>query len=188
MFDSSAIEFAVKQLLLAIGDDPERPGLKETPARVAKMYRDIFSGVGISPEEELKVYAIENQDEMILVKDIPFYSMCEHHLLPFWGTVSIAYIPNNNLITGFSSLIRVVENFAHRPQVQERMATEIADFLMKKLKPLGVIVVIEARHLCIAMQGVRKEASHTISSAMRGVMRKTATRMEALSLLGKRER
>ena len=183
--DSKAIESAVLELLKAIGDDPNRAGLKDTPARVAKMFTEIFAGVGVSPEEDFKLYRIDNQDEMILMKDIPFYSVCEHHLLPFWGTVSIAYIPNNNLITGFSNLIRVVDNFARRLQVQERMATEIADFLVDKLKPMGVIVIIEARQMCIAMQGERKEASKTISSAMRGVMRKTATRMEALSLLSK---
>jgi GTP cyclohydrolase I len=123
---------------------------------------------------------------MILVKDIPFHSMCEHHLLPFWGKVSIAYIPDNNRITGFSSLIKVVENFAHRPQLQEKMATDIADFLMKNLKPLGVLVVIEANHMCISMQGEKKEESRTVSSAMRGVMRKTATRMEAFALISKK--
>lgn len=181
-----AIEEAVKELLTAIGENPNRPGLKDTPSRVAKMYTEIFSGVGVSPEEDFKMYHIENQDEMILVKDIPFYSICEHHLLPFWGTVSIAYIPNNNMITGFSNLIKVVENFARRPQVQERMATDIADFLNNKLKPMGVMVIIEARQMCIAMQGANKENSITISSAMRGVMRKTATRMEALSLLNKK--
>lgn len=183
--DTKAIEKSVYDLLTAIGEDPERQGLKQTPRRVAKMYAEIFSGVETKPEVEFKLYHIDNQDEMILMKDIPFYSMCEHHLLPFWGTVSIAYLPSNNQVTGFSNLIRVVESFARRPQVQERMATEIADFLMANLKPLGVMVIIEAQQMCLEMQGVKKGQAKTISSAMRGAMRKTATRLEALNLLGK---
>jgi len=183
--DTKAIESAVRQILTAIGEDPDRQGLKNTPKRVAKMYGEIFSGVGVDPEISIKLYHLENQDEMILMKDIPFYSMCEHHLIPFWGTVSIAYIPSNNQVTGFSNLVKVVENFAHRPQVQERMATDIADFLMKMLKPMGVIVIVEAQHMCICMQGVKKEGTKTLSSAMRGAFRKTVTRMEALSLLNK---
>lgn len=183
--DTKAIESAVRQILTAIGEDPDRQGLKNTPKRVAKMYGEIFSGVGVDPEVSIKLYHLENQDEMILMKDIPFYSMCEHHLIPFWGTVSIAYIPSNNQVTGFSNLVKVVENFAQRPQVQERMATDIADFLMKMLKPMGVIVVVEAQHMCVCMQGVKKEGTKTLSSAMRGAFRKTVTRMEALSLLNK---
>ncbi len=183
--DTSKIENAVRQLLLAIGENPDRQGLKNTPKRVAKMYKEIFSGVGIAPEVDFKLYHLENHDEMILIKDIQFYSMCEHHLIPFWGTVSIAYIPLNNKVTGFANLVKVVETFAHRPQVQERMTTDIADFLMKMLKPMGVIVIIEAQHMCISMQGVKKEGTKTITSAMRGAFRKTATRMEALSLLNK---
>lgn len=183
--DLKKIEKSIRDVLIAIGEDPDRPGLKDTPARVAQMYREIFAGIGVSPESEFKTYTTENQDEMILIKDIPFYSMCEHHLLPFWGKVSIAYIPGKNRITGFSTLIRVVENFARRPQLQERMATEIADFLVKMLQPLGILVVIEANQMCIAMRGHRKEKSRTVSSAMRGMMRKTATRMEAFALLSK---
>ena len=184
--DRTAIEQGIRQILIAIGEDPDRQGLKNTPSRVAQMYEEIFSGVGVDPEVDFKLYHLENQDEMILMKDIPFYSMCEHHLIPFWGTVSFAYIPLNNQITGFSNLVKVVENFAHRPQIQERMATDIADFLMKMLKPMGVIVIIEAQHMCICMQGVKKEGTRTISSAMRGAMRKTATRIEALNLLNKK--
>lgn len=183
--DLKAIESAVRQILIAIGENPDRQGLKDTPARVALMYQEIFSGIGASPGEQFKIYDTENQDEMILVKDIPFHSMCEHHLLPFTGKVSIAYIPNNNKITGFSNLVKVVENLARRPQLQERMATEIADFLVKELKPLGILVVIEASHICVTMRGVRKEGTKMVTSSMRGVMRKTATRMEALSLLSK---
>jgi GTP cyclohydrolase I len=184
--DTKAIESAIRQILTAIGENPDRPELANTPARVAKMYAEIFEGVGEPPEKEFHLYRIENMDEMILVKDIPFYSMCEHHLLPFWGTVSIAYIPNDNQVTGFANLLRVVESFARRPQIQERMGTQIADFLMQHLKPMGVMVIIEANHMCIAMRGPRKENSRTISSAIRGAFRKTATRLEALALLGKR--
>ena len=183
--DAKAIEEAIRQILVAIGEDPDRQGLKNTPKRVARMYGEIFSGVGVDPEVSIKLYHLENQDEMILMKDIPFYSMCEHHLIPFWGTVSIAYIPSNNQVTGFSNLVKVVENFARRPQVQERMATDIADFLMKMLKPMGVIVIVEAQHMCVCMQGVKKEGTRTITSAMRGALRKNVTRMEALSLLNK---
>ncbi|MBC8205145.1 GTP cyclohydrolase I FolE [bacterium] len=183
--DKDTITRAVRDIIKAIGENPDRPGLKDTPKRVAEMYEEVLSGIGAAPEEKLKIYHTENQDEMIVVKRIPFHSMCEHHLLPFFGHVSIAYIPNNNKITGFSSLIRVVESFARRLQLQERMATEIADFLVEKLAPLGVLVVIEAKQMCISMRGVRKEDSETITSAMRGVMRKTATRMEAFALLSK---
>ena len=183
--NKAAIEKAVKDILLAIGEDPERQGLIDTPKRVAEMYEEIFSGMNVDPQENFHTYHTENQDEMILIKDIPFHSMCEHHLLPFYGKVSIAYIPDNNRITGFSTLIKVIENFARKPQLQERMATDIADFLMEKLKPLGILVVIEANQLCIAMRGLRKHDSATVTSAMRGVMRKTATRMEAFSLLSK---
>jgi len=180
--DIPAIENAVRQILIAIGEDPDRQGLNSTPARVAKMFQEIFSGVGVDPEVTFKLYHLENQDEMILMKDIPFYSMCEHHLIPFWGRVNIAYIPSNNQVTGFSNLVKVVESFAHRPQVQEQMTTDIADFLMKMLKPMGVIVIIEAQHMCICMQGVKKEGSKTVTSAMRGAFRKTITRLEALNL------
>ncbi len=183
--DKQAIEKAIRDILNAIGEDPDRQGLKDTPARVAEMYEEIFSGINVAPEERFHTYHTENQDEMILIKEIPFHSMCEHHLLPFWGKVSIAYIPDNNRITGFSTLIKVIENFARRPQLQERMATDIADFLMEKLRPLGVLVVIEANQMCIAMRGLRKHDSTTVTSAMRGVMRKPATRMEAFSLLSK---
>lgn len=177
---------AVKELILAIGEDPEREGLKETPRRVADMYEEVFSGIGQEIEPEIAVYTTKNQDEMILLRDVPFYSMCEHHLLPFYGTVSIAYIPNNNRITGFSSLARVVERMARRPQLQERMTTEIAETLMKVLQPLGVFVVIRAQHLCMTMRGVKKVGAWTVTSSMRGIMRKQPTRFEALSLMGEK--
>ena len=147
------------------------------------MYRDIFSGVGEDPVETLSLFTSENHDEMIVIKDIPFYSMCEHHLLPFWGHVSIGYIPGNDKVTGFSSLVRLVETVAKRQQLQERMTTTLADVIEQKLKPLGVMVVIKARQLCIAMQGVKKENCETITSAQRGYLRKQITRIEALNLM-----
>lgn len=184
--DQQRIRSAIRELILAIGDDPDREGLERTPERVAEMYSEIFSGIGSEIEPEIAIYTTKNQDEMILLKDIPFYSMCEHHLLPFFGTVSIAYIPNNNRITGFSSLARVVDRMAHRPQLQERMTTEIADTLMQVLQPLGIFVIIRAQHLCMSMRGIKKEGAWTVTSSMRGIMRKEATRLEALSLMGER--
>ena len=180
--DEEKIMRGVKLLLEGIGEDPEREDLQRTPGRVARMYSDIFSGVGVAPEEKVSLYTSENHDEMIVVKDIPFYSMCDHHLLPFWGHVSISYIPGNNQVTGFSSLVRLVDIVAKRPQIQERMTTELADALVKRLQPLGVMVVIKARQLCIAMQGVKRENCETITSAQRGYLRKQITRIEALNL------
>lgn len=181
--DSRAIEQAVHQLLQAIGEDPGREGLRDTPCRVARMYQEILSGMDADPIEELKVYTAKNEDEMILVKDINFHSLCEHHLLPFFGKVHIAYIPRNNKITGFSSLVKVVEAMAKRLQLQERLAADIADLLMKKLKPLGVLVVVEAEHLCLTMRGVKKPGSSVVTSAIRGGMKRESTRLEALSLI-----
>lgn len=177
---------AVRELILAIGENPEREGLQFTPRRVAEMFEEIFSGVGVEVEPEIAIFTTENQDEMILMRDIPFYSMCEHHLLPFWGTVAIAYIPNNNRITGFSSLARVVELMARRPQLQERMTTDIAEMLMRVLHPLGVFVVIKAQHLCTTMRGVKKAGAWSVTSSMRGAMRREATRLEALMLMGEK--
>ncbi|MFH1862821.1 MAG: GTP cyclohydrolase I FolE [bacterium] len=184
--DQERIRRAVKEIIIAIGEDPEREGLQNTPQRVAEMFTEIFSGIDVQIEKEIAVYTTKNQDEMILVRDIPFYSMCEHHLLPFWGFVSVAYIPDNNCITGFSSLVRVVDTMSRRPQLQERMTTEIAEALMRVLKPLGVFVVIRAQHMCMAMRGVKKTGAWTVTSSMRGIMRKEATRLEALSLMGER--
>ncbi|RJP81331.1 MAG: GTP cyclohydrolase I FolE [Candidatus Zixiibacteriota bacterium] len=186
-FDRERIKTAVRELLLAIGEDPDREGLERTPERVAETFQEIFAGVGVEVEPEIAVFTTENQDEMILMRDIPFYSMCEHHLLPFWGTVSIAYIPDNNRITGFSSLGRVVELSARRPQLQERMTTDIAEMLMRVLKPLGVFVIIKAQHLCTSMRGVKKAGALTVTSSMRGIMRKEATRLEALMLMDGKE-
>ncbi|MBU0519443.1 GTP cyclohydrolase I FolE [bacterium] len=184
--DKDRIARAVKEIILAIGEDPEREGMLKTPERVAEMFAEIFAGIGQDIETDIAVYTTSNQDEMIVMRDISFFSMCEHHLLPFFGTVSIAYIPDNNRITGFSALARVVDSMAKRPQLQERMTTEIADALVKVLKPLGVFVIMRAQHLCVSMRGVKKAGTWTVTSAMRGIMRKEATRLEALSLMGER--
>lgn len=182
--DEERIISAVREVLIAIGEDPDREGLRRTPERVARMYADILSEVNADVSEKVSLFTSENHDEMIVVKDIPFYSMCEHHLLPFWGHVSISYIPGNNKVTGFSSLVRLVDAVAKRPQLQERMTTQLADVIEKRLQPLGVMVVIKARHLCIAMQGVKRENCETITSAQRGYLRKQITRIEALNLIG----
>jgi GTP cyclohydrolase I len=181
--DSLRIQRAVKELLLAVGEDPNREGLLDTPCRVARMYEEVLAGMHADPIDELRVYTAKNEDEMILVKDISFHSMCEHHLLPFFGKVHIAYIPRGNKITGFSSLVKVVEAMAKRLQLQERLAADIADLLMKKLKPLGVLVVVEAEHLCLTMRGVKKPGSSVVTSAIRGGMKRESTRLEALSLI-----
>ncbi len=181
--DRKKIEKAVKIMLKAIGEDMNRDGLKDTPRRVAEMYEEIFAGVKQDPKKQLKTYRTKNEDEMILIKDIPFYSVCEHHLLPFFGKAHIVYIPKENKITGFSSLVRVIDIMAKRPLLQERLTHEIADFLMMNLKPMGVLVVIEAEHLCLSMIGVKKPGTLTITSAIRGVMQSAATRAEAFSLI-----
>lgn len=177
------IEEAVKVILKAIGEDLNRDGLKDTPRRIADMYEEIFAGIGKDPLRELKTYTAKNEDEMIIIKDIPFYSVCEHHLLPFFGKAHVVYIPENNRITGFSSMVRVIDVMAKRPLVQERLTHEIADFFMKYLKPMGVLVVIEAEHLCLSMIGVKKPGTRTVTSAIRGVMKSAATRAEAFSLI-----
>ena len=182
MVDRDKIETAVRMLLEAVGEDPQRLGLRETPQRVAEMFAEIFSGVGRNPEDELKIFTAEHH-EMIIHRDIPFYSMCEHHLLPFWGFASIAYIPKDSMVTGFSSLARIVRVLAQRLQLQETMATGIADAIMHKLKPMGVFVVIRAQHLCLMMRGEKVHGSWTITSAVRGVMTSQATRLEALHLM-----
>lgn len=177
------IEKAVVSILKAIGENPERDGLKDTPRRIADMYEEIFAGVKRDPKKELKTYTAKNEDEMIIVKDIPFYSVCEHHLLPFYGKAHIVYIPKNNRITGFSSLVRVIDIMAKRPIVQERLTHEVADFLMAYLKPMGVLVIIEAEHLCLSMIGVKKPGTVIVTSAIRGAMKRAATRAEAFSLI-----
>ena len=181
-FDLERIERAVREILVAIGEDPDREGLKDTPRRVAKMYQEVLSGYQDLPENHLVLFT-EKYDEMIIVKDIPVYSMCEHHMLPFFGKAHVAYIPGENKVTGLSKLARIVDVYAKRLQLQERMTEQIADAIMEKLKAKGVMVVIEAQHLCMIMRGVKKPGSYTVTSAVKGVMRKEPTRMEALFLI-----
>ena len=182
--DKKKIERAVRDILTAIGEDPRRSDLKDTPKRVAEMYEEILGGTGTNPEKELEVVFEKDHDEIILLKNIPLYSVCEHHMLPFIGKAHVAYIPSNNRVTGLSKLARVVDSFSRRLQVQERLTTDIADTIMKKLKPKGVLVVIEAEHLCMSMRGVKKPGVLTVTSAVRGVFRKNEkTRSEALALI-----
>jgi GTP cyclohydrolase I len=186
--DEARAAAAVRELLLAVGEDPDRPGLQETPARVARAYAETFAGLWQDPYEVLATTFDEDHDEMVLVKDIPMYSTCEHHLVPFHGMAHVGYIPGaDGRVTGLSKLARLVEVYARRPQVQERMTRQIADALFEVLKPQGVIVVIEAEHLCMAMRGVRKPGSTTVTSAVRGIFRDSAaTRAEAMSLVMRR--
>jgi GTP cyclohydrolase I len=178
------VKSAIKMILEEIDPDAERPDLAKTPDRVAKMYEEIFSGAHLKPEDALEVLLTEQHDEIVIVKDIPIYSMCEHHMLPFYGKAHVGYIPKNNRITGLSKLARVADLLAKRLQVQERLTASIADLVMKKLKPYGVIVVIEAEHLCMIMRGVKKPGSYTVTSAVRGVFKTNEkTRAEALSLI-----
>ena len=170
-------------LLEGIGENPDREGLKRTPQRIAEFYEDAMSGVGIEKAPELKLYQVENNEEMIIVRDIAFFSLCEHHLLPFFGKAHICYIPKNNRTTGFSALARIVEDLSKRPQIQERLTSEIANLIEEKLSPLGLLVAMEAEHLCMTMRGVKKPGSKTITSAIRGGMRRDATRAEAFALL-----
>jgi GTP cyclohydrolase IA len=183
--DTGRIERAVREILLAIGEDPDRDGLAETPARVARAYTEQFSGLAQRPEDVLATVFDANYDELILVRDIEVYSTCEHHLVPFFGFAHVGYIPNEKgQITGLSKLARLVDVYARRPQVQERMTSQIADALMTVLEPRGVLVVIEAEHLCMSMRGVRKPGAKTVTSAVRGSMRDSdRTRAEAMSLL-----
>lgn len=185
MLNEAKIQNAVKSIIEAIGEDPEREGLVGTPKRVAEMYGELFAGLIADPREELKVAYEQGHREMVIVRDIPFYSMCEHHLLPFYGTVDVGYIPDvTGRIVGISKLARVVEIIARRPQVQERMTTEIADAIMDGLRPSGVAVVIQAEHLCMIMRGVKKPGSNIITSAIRGVFfNKAASRAEFFSLI-----
>jgi len=184
MVDQKKIEKAVKEILKAIGDNPNRAGIKDTPKRVGRMYAELFSGLSKDPGKEVSVFHEEDHEEMVMVKNIPFYSMCEHHLVPFFGKAHVVYIPNKGRVTGLSKLVRVIEGFAKRPQVQERLTSQIADCLMKRLKPQGVMIVIEAEHLCMSMRGVKKPGAVTTTSAVRGVLQKNAkTRSEALSLI-----
>ena len=182
--DKLRIEMAVREILLAIGENPDREGLKETPRRVANMYEEIFAGLEEDPRRHVKVFNEESPDEMVVVRDIPFYSMCEHHLLPFIGKAHIAYIPKDGRIIGLSKLARIVGSFAKRPQLQERLTSQVADFLEEVLQPRGVAVVVEAEHLCMSMRGARAAGALTKTSALRGGMKSDArTRNEVMKLL-----
>lgn len=189
-FDQDRAEKAVRELLLACGEDPDRDGLRETPARVARAYREMFSGLYIDPDTVLDKVFDESHDELILITDIPMFSTCEHHLVPFHGVAHVGYIPSDDgKVTGLSKLARLVDLYARRPQVQERLTSQIADALMRKLEPRGVIVVVEAEHLCMAMRGIRKPGARTTTSAVRGVLKSSATsRAEALDLINGRSR
>jgi GTP cyclohydrolase I len=184
LIDHERIERAIREILLAIGEDPEREGLAQTPARVARSYAEIFAGMGQRPEDVLTTSFEIGHEELILVRDIEVYSTCEHHLVPFHGVAHVGYIPGHDgRVTGLSKLARLVDVYARRPQVQERMTTQIADALTENLKPLGVLVVIECEHMCMSMRGVRRPGSRTITSAVRGQMRDPATRAEAMGLV-----
>ncbi|MFL4475598.1 GTP cyclohydrolase I FolE [Paeniglutamicibacter sp. MACA_103] len=182
--DLLRIENAVREILHAIGEDPFRDGLVETPKRVAKAYAEFFAGLHQDPADHLSTTFDIEHDELVLVKDIPFYSTCEHHLVPFHGTAHVGYIPGpEGKVTGLSKLARLVEVFARRPQVQERLTTQIVDSLMEHLSPRGAIVVVECEHMCMSMRGVRKPGAKTVTSAVRGQLREPATRAEAMSLI-----
>lgn len=184
--DLKRIEAAVKEILEAVGEDPNRPGLVETPKRVARMYEEIFAGLKKDPREHAKIFN-ENHEEMVLVKDIQFSSMCEHHLVPFFGVAHIAYLPKNGRVIGLSKLARILEDISKRPQLQERITSEVADILMESLDPRGVIVVLEAEHMCMAIRGVKKQGAKTVTSAVRGLFKTDVkSRTEVLNLISNR--
>ncbi|MFD3515875.1 GTP cyclohydrolase I FolE [Streptomyces sp. NPDC058657] len=184
VFDEKRAENAVRELLIAVGEDPDREGLRATPGRVARAYKEIYAGLWQKPEDVLTTTFDLGHDEMVLVKDIEVMSSCEHHLVPFHGVAHVGYIPSaDGKITGLSKLARLVDVFARRPQVQERLTTQVADSLMEILEPRGVIVVVECEHMCMTMRGVRKPGAKTITSAVRGQLRDPATRAEAMSLI-----
>jgi GTP cyclohydrolase I len=190
VFDQARAECAVRELLLACGEDPDREGLRETPGRVARAYRELFAGLFIEPDSVLAKTFDESHEELVLVTDIPMYSVCEHHLLPFHGVAHVGYIPNEKgRVTGLSKLARLVDLYARRPQVQERLTSQVADALVRRLSPRGVIVVVEAEHLCMGMRGVRKPGSRTTTSAVRGQLRDSvSSRAEAIELIRARDR
>lgn len=183
-YDEHGVERAVRDLLIAIGEDPERDGLRETPARMARAYDEIFSGMREDPGAHLEKVFDVGHEEMVLVRDIPMYSVCEHHLLPFHGHAHVAYLPGEQgRVTGLSKIARLVEGYARRPQVQERLTAQVADALVQRLGARGVLVVVEAEHLCMSMRGVNRPGASTLTSAVRGLLRDPATRAEAMSLL-----
>ncbi|MDR0469286.1 MAG: GTP cyclohydrolase I FolE [Peptococcaceae bacterium] len=184
--DEQMVKESVRMFLTAIGEDPDREGLLETPGRIANMVKEVFAGIGADPGEHLVRTFDENHEEMVLVSNIPMYSFCEHHLLPFFGKAHVAYIPHRGKVTGISKLARVVDGYSRRPQIQERLTGQIADAVMEKLQPYGVMVVIEAEHLCMTIRGVNKPGARTTTSATRGIFRtEAATRAEALALIKK---
>ena len=185
--DIKKIEKGVRLIIEGIGEDPGRPGLRSTPARVAEMYSEIFSGIAADTAELLAPMKGESHDELVMVRDIPFYSVCEHHLVPFFGKAHIAYVPGAGKIVGISALAKALEALAKRPQVQERLTTQLADLIVSRLRPRGAMVVIDAEHLCMSMRGVKKPGSRVVTSAVRGIFRtKESTRMEMLELLRER--
>lgn len=185
--DYPRIERAVREIIEAIGENPEREGLKETPARVARMYGEIFAGLHLDVQDSIRVFNEPDHDEMILVRDIPFYSMCEHHLLPFIGKAHVVYIPKDGRILGLSKIARIVDVMSKQPQLQERLTSQIADTLIRAVDPLGVAVVVEAEHLCMTMRGIRKPGALTVTSALRGLCKKDArSRAEVMSLIHSR--
>lgn len=181
--DTERVAAAVREILLGVGEDPDREGLRDTPMRVARAYTEIFDGMAADPAEILSTTFDLGHDEMVLVRDIEVWSTCEHHLLPFTGVAHVAYIPSHGRITGLSKLARLVDAFAKRPQVQERLTSQVADALVEHLQPQGVMVVVECEHLCMTMRGVRKPGAKTVTSAVRGVMAHPATRAEAMGLI-----
>jgi GTP cyclohydrolase I len=182
--DSVRIEKAVREILIALGEDPDRDGLQDTPARVARAYAEQFAGLGQSPEDVLTTVFDVDHDEMVLVRDIEVYSTCEHHLVPFHGVAHVGYIPSHEgKVTGLSKLARLVDIYARRPQVQERLTTEIVEALVRHLNPRGAIVVVECEHMCMSMRGIRKPGAKTVTSAVRGQLHDPATRAEAMSLI-----
>lgn len=184
IMDKKRIENAIREILDAVGEDVSREGLKETPRRVADMYAEIFDGLKQDPKKHVKIFAEEDNNGLVIVRDIPLYSICEHHLLPFFGVAHIAYLPKNGKIIGLSKLARIVNTFAKRPQLQERIGANVADFLEKNLDPLGVAVIIQAEHLCMTMRGVKSAGAKTQTSALRGTIKTDfKTRSEVLSLL-----
>lgn len=184
MVDKERVKAAVREILIAIGENPDREGLVETPDRVARMYEEIFAGLHQHPKDLVKVFQEENHEEMVLVKDIPLYSICEHHLLPFVGVAHVVYIPKKGKIMGLSKLARIVDLVAKKPQLQERLSSEVANVIMETIDPLGVAVVVEAEHLCMTMRGIKKPGSKTVTSALRGIIKTDArTRSEVMSLI-----
>ena len=187
MIDKERVKAAVREILIAIGENPDREGLLETPDRVARMYEEIFAGLHKDPRDEVKIFQEENHEEMVMVKDIPLYSVCEHHLLPFVGVAHVVYIPSKGKVMGLSKLARIVDTVAKKPQLQERLSTEVAEVIMETINPRGVAVVVEAEHLCMTMRGIKKPGSKTITSALRGNIKTDArTRAEVMALINGR--